>query len=133
MTLSEVRNQIYQFLSKNSLFSIKANISSITSLDELDEKSKIGAINSAMGLFEELKIVSKISDDKWILVKNFSENRQEVNISPETALMIESFVNAYRKANSIESEEVDVLNISDGDIKNVCAIGNILLSSLSSK
>lgn len=133
MTLSEVRNQIYQFLSKNSLFSIKANISSITSLDELDEKSKVGAINSAMSLFEELKIVSKISDDKWILVKNFSENRQEVNIAPETAVMIENLVNSYRKANSIESEEVNVLNITDTDIRNVCVIGNMLLNSLSSK
>lgn len=137
MTLSDIQNQLVLFFFENDIFNVdsdytKLNLSEYAadknvdlSNDELKE-----TIGIALKNLSDSGIVSGINKNKWILNRSFESNVQNVEVSPETAILLAGFVNGYSRASGIKDEEVQILNILDKDIQNACHIGQLLLNLL---
>lgn len=134
MTLIDIQNQVVSLFFSQDNLSLSKILSKIEFSDDFEtDEEKKSALNIVFDKLIKASLVSKISDDKFILNASFESNYQNVEISPETALMLANFVNTYSEASNIKGEDVDILSINDSDIQNACHIGNLLLNVLSSK
>lgn len=133
MTLIEIKNQVFQQFLSNDVFTVSTAVDKISfdTTSELSKEEKIKIIQIALEELQKIEIISKISDDKWLIRRNFLLESQSVDILPETASALAGFVNTYRKVSKIKHGEVDALQITDADIQMVCGIGSLLLNLLS--
>lgn len=135
MTIIDIQNQVFSMFFTTDIISVEKAVQTLKfdtkeSLST-DEKKKI--VQIALESLKKLEVVESISEDKWIIRRNFLNDAQQVAVSPETAAVLAMFVNTYRKVSGASFSEVDVLDITDGDIQAVCSIGNTLLMLVANK
>lgn len=124
--LLEVRNQIAEYF-LNSAVLDSADFVKIKVPDGLKD-SKDSVIREALKDLEENKLIRGFKKDgadvkgQWCLETPLGYNGQQVAISIQTAALMAKMINQYRKANSINDDYCDLLEITEGDIHNLCLI-----------
>lgn len=125
MTISDIKSQLIgHFLTKDS-FVLAEDFSKIEFPPEFaDNKREI--LISAMDDLEELKIVSRIENEKklvgWLLSAPIGSNGQEVSITLPLAQHISETINIYLKQNNIPNNTCDPLNITEKDLWTLLTI-----------
>jgi len=135
MTIIDIQNQVFGMFFTTDIISVNKAVETLKfdTKDPLSAEEKKKLVQIALDTLKKLEIVESISEDKWIIRRNFLNDPQSVDVSSETASMLAGFVNTYRKVSGFEGGEVDVLNITDDDIQAVCSIGNLLLNLIANQ
>lgn len=115
MTLLHVTNQLVAFFSKEHVLS-KEDFSMI-SVDAKLEDVRDSVILTALEHLIEMGIVKKIvNQDAWIMSVPPGLNGQEISISLPVATAIADTINTFYKANNIDANPVDALDLGEGHI-----------------
>lgn len=135
MTIIDVQNYLFKSFLDKDVISVQSIVNSIEfdEKDNLSPEEKRKLVELSLKHLKEVNMIDQISDEKWIVRKNFLYEPQTVEIYPETANLISNFCNSYYKTANIAGGEVNALSITDEDIKSVCHIGSLLLNLLSNQ
>lgn len=127
MNLLEIKNQIIEYLVKNKTFEL-ADFNKVKVPEEL-EPVRVSAILESLKDLEENKFVRGLtrtgdSDDKsmWILETPIGYAGQEIKIGLTTATLIATLINRYCEANNLKEDYCNLLDITEGDLQNLCTI-----------
>lgn len=127
MTLLHVTNQLISFFTKEHILS-KEDFSMI-SVDSKLEDVRDSIILTSLEHLIELGIVKKIIDqDAWIMSVPAGLNGQEISISLPVASAIADTINTFYKANNIDANPVDPLDVGESNIVTLIEILHDLIN-----
>lgn len=127
MTLLHVTNQLISFFTKEHILS-KEDFSMI-SVDSKLEDVRDSIILTSLEHLIELGIVKKIVDqDAWIMSVPAGLNGQEISISLPVASAIADTINTFYKANNIDANPVDPLDVGESNIVTLIEILHDLIN-----
>jgi len=121
MTILDIKNQIVSHFLSSPKFS-KEDFAGITVSSAFNEFRDEMAI-SALKELEQAGILAQIGKETWVLSKPLEYQDQIVQLDISLAARISDTINAFFKANGLESEMgVDVTNISSNEIDTLLDI-----------
>lgn len=127
MTLLNVTTQIIGFLCQENIFT-EDNFISIK-VEPKYEDIKDDLIKTALEDLISNGVVKKIGDkNQWIMIYPPGAQGQEVSLSLPTCNWIAETINTFSKANNLEIEHVNPLNINEIHINTILEIIQDLIS-----
>jgi hypothetical protein len=118
MTISNAQATLFAFFTQNDVFSMREDFSR-TFLPIGDENVIKKIVEKAMEEYEKNGLVSRLSDDHWVLTKSLSQYNQAVEIDGHVANAISELLNKYCEQFQDEENLCNPLNIIERDIINL--------------
>jgi hypothetical protein len=125
MTLLDTRNRLLTYFTTHDTISHdefgEINVGEY-------EDSRDGVILTALEQLEEMRLVSQVDENLWMLVEPLNANGQDIHITTNIANGIAMVINAYLDANGVEGGRADSLNITEADLLAlITIIGNVIV------
>ncbi len=125
MTIHESDTILFQWFLQNDSFSIDENFQECYLPISNEDTIKLIALKS-LDNYEKEGLVSKLSDNLWVLNKSLFSYKQVVEIPGELAMIMGEKINEYCHMYDDEENLCNPLSISLRDIENLFKIINTL-------
>ena len=127
MPLLHINNQIISILFQDNYFS-EENYSSIDIKTELEE-NRTDLIETALQELVAANMIRQVGKQKlWIMILPPGSQGQQLSLNFHTCLAIADTINSFAKANNLEIEAVNPLDIGESHIINILEIIQDLIS-----
>lgn len=126
MTLLHITNQLISFFCKEHVFS-KSDFS-VINVDNMEEFRESIILTSLQELVE-VGIIKKVVDQEmWIMNMPPGSGGQEITFSLPVSNAVAETINSFYKANNIDADMVDPLNLNENHIMTLIEILHDILN-----